>query len=369
MCKKSMLICMAFVAAFGLIRTASAELVGYWSFDEGSGAIAKDGSGNGNDGTLENGTAWTDGKFGYAVQFDGTNDYVNIGKPDKLSITGDFTFSMWLKISEYPTNWRNMLSKLVDDQHVEFNFRYKNSTQGQFYYGTGSAAIVLNWNPSEDLPLDTWTHVAGVRKGRAYQKLYFNGVEKRTANITTDAVSTEANVTIGRQSNATFYFSGVIDEVAIFTDALGEPEIRSAMSGLGNRELASKPNPVDKATDVPREVVLNWTPGESANTHDVYLGTVFDDVSGASRSEPRGVLASQSQADTIFDPPGLFDYGQTYYWRIDEVNKAPDNTIFKGNVWSFTAEPYGYPVKPIAATASSFQIVLSGALLTSSIRQ
>ena len=74
MCKKSMLICMAFVAAFGLIRTASAELVGYWSFDEGSGAIAKDGSGNGNDGTLENGTAWTDGKFGYAVQFDGTND-------------------------------------------------------------------------------------------------------------------------------------------------------------------------------------------------------------------------------------------------------------------------------------------------------
>ena len=126
MCKKLMLMCMALVAASGFIETASAELIGYWSFDEGSGEIARDGSGNGNDGTLENGTEWTAGKFGDAVQFDGTDDYVNVGNADNLSITGDFTFSMWVKISEYPTSWRNMLSKLVDDTHTEFNFRYNN---------------------------------------------------------------------------------------------------------------------------------------------------------------------------------------------------------------------------------------------------
>ena len=37
------------------------------------------------------------------------------------------------------------------------------------------------------------------------------------------------------------------------------------------------------------------------------------------------------------------------------MNAAPDNTIYKGDVWSFTAEPYGYPIQPVTATASSAQ--------------
>jgi len=343
---------MALLAIFGFCQTCSADLVGYWSFDEGSGEIAKDRSGNGNDGTLENGTEWTGGKFGDAVQFDGSDDYVDVGNAGDLSVTGDVTFSMWVKISEYPTSWRNMLSKLVDDTHTEFNFRYKTSTEGQFYYGTGSAAIICMWNPSEDLPLNTWTHIAGVRKSNAYLKLYFNGVEKRTSNITTAAVSTEANVTIGRQSNAIFYFNGIIDEVAIFAEALGEAEIQSAMSGVGNRELASKPNLANEAVDVPRDTGLSWNPGEFAVKHDVYLGTTFEDVDNADTANPLNVLASQGQSATTFDP-GRLDFGQTYYWRVDEVNGAPDNTVFKGDIWSFTAEPFSIPVETIVVTASS----------------
>jgi len=352
MCKKLMFICMALVAAFGFIRTASADLIGYWSFDEGSGLIAKDGSGNGNDGTLENGTEWTDGQSGYAVQFDGTDDCVNLGNAGNLSIMDDFTFSMWVKISEYPTSWRNMLSKLVDDQHVEYNFRYKTATEGQFYYGTGSAAIVCMWNPTEDLPLNTWTHIAGVRKSKTHLKLYFNGVEKRTLSITAEAVSTDANVTIGRQSNNTFYFDGMIDEVAIFTDALEEAEIQSAMSGLGDKDLASKPNPAEEAVDVPLDAVLGWVAGESAATHDVYFGASSSDVGDATRANPMGVLVSQGQTDATYDPDGLLDFETTYYWRVDEVNAAPDNTIFEGNVWSFTTEPVAYPIEGVLASSS-----------------
>ena len=352
MCKKLVLVGVALVAALGLVRTASAELVGYWSFDEGSGEIAKDGSGNGNDGTLENGTAWTDGQSGYAVQFDGTDDCVNLGNAGSLSITDDFTFSMWVKISQYPTSWRNMLSKLVDDQHVEYNFRYKTATEGQFYYGTGSAAIVCMWNPTEDLPLNTWTHIAGVRKSQTHLKVYFNGVEKRTLNITTEAVSTDANVTIGRQSNNMFYFDGVIDEVALFSHAMEEAEIQSVMSGLGDKELASKPNPANEAVDVSPDAVLGWDAGEFAATHDVYFGTSSADVTDATRANPMGVLVSQGQTDATYDPDGLLDIGTTYYWRVDEVNAAPDNTIFAGEVWSFTTEPVAYPIAGVSASSS-----------------
>jgi hypothetical protein len=205
-------------------------IAGMWLFDEGEGDTAPDSSGNGNDGKLTNGPEWDDGKFGDALQFDGTDDYVDVGNADNLSITGDFSFSMWVYISEYPTGWSNMLSKLANDQNAEFNFRYKNSTTAQFYFGTGAAAIICNWNPSEDLPLDEWTHIAGVRKSKTYLKLYFNGVEKRSANISTDAISTEASVTIGRQSDAKFYFNGIIDEVAIFNAALEVEDIQTLMN-------------------------------------------------------------------------------------------------------------------------------------------
>ena len=100
---------------------------------------------------------------------------------------------------------------------------------------------------------------------------------------------------------------------------------------------------------------LKWTPGEFAGTHDVYFGKTFADVNAASRDDPRGVQVSQGQTDAQYDPDGLLEYGQTYYWRIDEVNKTPDNTIFKGNVWSFTVEPYSYPLAGVKATASSSQ--------------
>jgi hypothetical protein len=124
-------------------------------------------------------------------------------------------------------------------------------------------------------------------------------------------------------------------------------------------ETATNPVPEDAATDVVREIVLQWTPGDLAVTHDVYLGTVFDDVNNASRANPLGVLVSQGQTDASYDP-GLLDFGITYYWRIDEVNGAPDNTIFRGDVWSFTAEPYAYPIANIIATSNATSDAASG---------
>jgi hypothetical protein len=118
--------------------------------------------------------------------------------------------------------------------------------------------------------------------------------------------------------------------------------------------LATEPKPDVDQTDVPADVALSWTPGEFAETHDVYVGLSAADVNNASRTNPLGVLASQGQGDSSFAPANL-QYGQIYYWRVDEVNAPPSTRIVKGEIWSFTVEPLGYPITNVTATASSAQ--------------
>ena len=155
-----------------------------------------------------------------------------------------------------------------------------------------------------------------------------------------------------RQGDATVFW-----DVFMWTDNASyvptDDDYRNAMVLLPG--TAGNPIPGAGATDVPRDAVLSWEAGKFAVAHDVYFGTAFADVDAATRTDAKGVLASQGQSGTTFDPAGLLTYGQTYYWRIDEANKPADNKIFKGTVWSFTVEPYGYPVTPVAATASSAQ--------------
>ena len=147
-------------------------------------------------------------------------------------------------------------------------------------------------------------------------------------------------------------FTGLIDDVRVYDYVLTLEEVVDAMHGTGP-ELASEPDPEDVTTDVAVDTVVTWIPGEFAATHDVYIGTSFDDVNDASKANPMGVLLSQGQAVTAYDPADLLEFNTTYYWRIDEVNAAPDNTIFKGPVWSFTTEPLAYPIERISVSTNA----------------
>ncbi len=121
----------------------------------------------------------------------------------------------------------------------------------------------------------------------------------------------------------------------------------------GMPTAARGPSPEDGAVDVRRDVVLSWVAGTFAAGHDVYLGTSFEDVSAAEADNPLNVLVSPYQSDNTYAPATPLAVGQTYYWRIDEVNAPPDSTVYRGDVWSFTVEPYSYPLTNITATASS----------------
>jgi hypothetical protein len=139
------------------------------------------------------------------------------------------------------------------------------------------------------------------------------------------------------------------DRILLTTDSAftptgdGPPE-----SSFDSPGEASDPFPADEETYVPRDVTLSWTPGEFAppvNGHKVYFSEIFDDV-----NDSVGGITQDANNYTL---PQRLDFGKTYYWRVDEVDGAPDFAVHQGNVWSFRTEPVGYPIENVTTTASS----------------
>jgi F5/8 type C domain-containing protein len=228
--------------------------------------------------------------------------------------------------------------------------------------GSWNGATDVSNNTIQDIPAVGQTHhYAIVYDGADTIDYYLDGVPIfQSGNGSPQSITTliswgnirHGSVDGGRQ------LLGQYDAVAFstFTDTFNPENDFLLPGGLTSRALAFEPEPADEATDVLADVVLGWMPGESAIAHDVYFGMAFDDVNDASRAQPMDVLVSQEQADTAFAPEGALAFGQTYYWRIDEVNAAPDRTIHQGQTWSFTVEPFAYPIANVTASSNAASV-------------
>ncbi len=334
------------------VWAADKSLVLYMPFDEGAGRTIKDASSYNNPGNLVGNAAWVPGVKGTALQFV-SGSRVTIPEIPEYDVTAALSVMAWVKTNSVP-NWARVVDKsqwqttgfdLVLTQNVglaRLEFFVNNTTSL-----VDSTTVVAD---------NEWHFIVGTF-GNKTLRMYVDG-KREGESPSAGGVDINPNnwpLMIGAESssNGGQQYFGSIDEVAMYDRALAPEEVMKIFQGgMALPESASDPQPKNGAVDVPRDVALGWTAGGFAAAHDVYFGTSPADVNNAGRTNPVGVLASKGQADTTFDPDGLLDYGKTYYWRVDEVNAAPDNTIFKGEVWSFTAEPFSYPVAPVAATAS-----------------
>jgi len=341
-----------------LVAHANADLVGNWKFDEGAGNTAADKSGNGNDGSLIGGPTWVVGTIGSgALRFDGTDDMVEVPHSPVFDMGESITIAAWINLDDTSTYYfiaaKGPSGTAPDNYPGNFEFRTTPSAQLEFMHQTGEGTALSNYISDATVTAGQWVHVAVTLVEGATVELYVDGQPAGSiAQSGEFGILNEEPIRIASRKDGYSFFSGAIDDVQIYSHALTAEEIQAAMNGLVF-ELAAVNSPADGAVDVLRDVRLSWAPGVFADTHDVYLGKVIEEVDAADRDNPMDILVSQGLTDSVFDA-GILDFGQTYYWRIDEVNAAPDNTVFKGEVWSFTLEPYAIPVEMITATASSF---------------
>jgi hypothetical protein len=356
---KRMAILWASVILISCVTVQGAQWPDLWAYYPINQDDFKDYSGHGHDGTPVDGArTQLDAARGWVATFGVTSTAGTTGRvlcgTDDPSAGGQLTVCAWVKWGGANSNWQGIAGKSNNYNDRRWILQLRNNSVGTIQWG-GADRLNRAIESTGGLPIGQWTHIAGTWDGTT-ENLLVNGVVIQTGQLAFSDEGATAPITIGigeynvaaPQSNS---FNGVIDEILLFSRGLPPDEVRLLMQGL-TPELASDPQPPDLATGVARDVTLSWKSGKYAATHDVYYGTSASDVNNAGRSNPLGVLVSQGQGAAQFKPARL-QLGQTYYWRVDEVNAAPSTTIFRGKLWSFTAEPVGYQMTNIKATASS----------------
>ena len=204
------------------------DAVGVWLLDEGSGTVAKDSSGNNNEGKIEV-AKWTDGKIGKALLFDGDGS-VTVQSTDKLNMGSQFTMMAYFNARAL-NDWHVIIAK-----NNQYLLRIDNPAEGNKM----SSFINLNgaWEPraSAVVPeLNKWIHYAavydsGIKKLRVYVNGALGGESDRDGKPTPNTDP----VTFGHWNNGSI-FNGTIDDVAIFSVALSESDIKS----IADKGLAS----------------------------------------------------------------------------------------------------------------------------------
>jgi uncharacterized repeat protein (TIGR01451 family) len=199
-----------------LVNWTPQDLIAHIKLDEGSGTTATDSSGTNLTGTLTNGPTWASGKTGKAVNFDGTNDYIDMGTSTALDIDSNLSVSAWI----YPTQQKTATifahGKTAGSPFLEYQLATLSTGAVRFSVNTGGA--LTNLDSTILYNLNQWNYVAGVYDG-TNMHVYVNGILKSTAK-TGPITETNNQSLIGGDTVVSEYFKGLIDDVEIYKQAL-----------------------------------------------------------------------------------------------------------------------------------------------------
>jgi hypothetical protein len=210
--------------------TAQGNLEGYWKFDEAAGATALDSSGHGRNGAIHGATRAT-GHNGGALDFNGTSDYVGIPVDTALDNRTALTYCAWV----YPrvdAHW-HVVDKGDGDKRL-YSEGIGRTMDGRVRYSTVHA---FSQSDSATLVLNAWQHVAMTWSvADNTTRMYRNGVQVSyaTQTVGTGVIQDDSGYPffIGVRGTllAGTFFSGLIDEVRIYSRALSAQEV-AALAG------------------------------------------------------------------------------------------------------------------------------------------
>lgn len=326
--------------------------VGYWRLDEGAANTCTGGtndacnSGNGAsslDGAFNGSPSYVlNGKYGKAVTFNGSTDYIDLGNQSALYTKGAFTISAWIK----PTGGAGTQRAIFCDYEATgttSNFCMKLDTNNKiefFWDNSTSTPIATSTTVTS---LNNWYHVVGVWDGTNSStglKLYVNGVLDGTADTTTSTHLTDVggNATIGRVgSPSAQYFNGVIDEVKYYAYGLTADQVKLDMNRQSSQVLGSSSDNSSYERNATNQIYC--IPGDSTSCaapvgewdFEEGSGTTANDVSGNNNT---GTITSATYV------PGKLGKGLKFNGSTSAVSIANESNFDFERTNSFSIEAW-----------------------------
>jgi hypothetical protein len=175
----------------------------------------------------------------YAVNFDGTDDYVSLPATVAVSQLNTFTIEAWVY-------WNGINNGCIYSETVQgnnnpmFSIIPRSSDGGGIeltFRDNGATGLILQ-PATATVTANTWVHVAVVRTSATNMKLYINGVLKDDATFTAPAswTPTKVNAGVRWRASQSDFFSGKIDELRIWNTARTQAQIKANMF---NKNLAN----------------------------------------------------------------------------------------------------------------------------------
>ena len=200
-------------------------LVLYHPYDDGKDAQAEDLSGNEHIGEIDN-PKWVNGKFGKALEFDGTKTFVTVESTPELNVDA-CTFMAWIN-AEHWNGVRQVVGKSV---HGGCGGRVQ---YGLFSEGGGFKVRLETEAGRADISTDLpetgeFVHIAFTNDTKK-TKIYFDGKEMVEGDTPGKLKGNEDPWRVGQDCDrAQYIFAGIIDEVRLWNRALSEEEINTFM--------------------------------------------------------------------------------------------------------------------------------------------
>ncbi len=324
--------------------------VGYWKMDEGSGTTISDSSVNSYTSSAFTGnTAFTNGKYGKGLTFDGTDDVVRIPEgtyTDLGATTDSFTAEAWFKTTaDFSTGATILIKRNSGAGGFPFAITLDSIERlnATFYDGTTSVGLTITGAKNDG----KWHHAALVRDVFA-DTLYFyvDGVLANSINdTTTGSLANNSDISIGAGNvNASYIdndFNGQVDDARIYNYARTSAQIIEDM----NAGHPAPGSPVGSAVahwkldegygttandTTPNDNDLTLSTATSAWTNSGKFGKAWD--GNASRYLSRA-------DDSDFDVGATDDYSVSLWYKSDNASN-PGATEYLFNKAGATTAGY-----------------------------
>src|SRR4030042_1197131 len=297
------------------------SLVGWWSFESYNTTGRYDNSTYNNFGNFSGGLSTsniTTGKYGNALSFDGTDDYLDAGDIAAIDAATQLSACAWVKHNSITSDdtmggkWDTTIGFVLLRDDVGAN---SGRTDTYTFTADGGAPYAQLEGATNASVAGVWTHVCGtyISGSATGLRLYINGVEDPNSPVSTTSIgsidSGSTPLEIGAVSS-TRYFDGTIDEVRLYNRALSPEEINASFNAGSYRLFRN-------FTDL------------SLGTYE-YKAYAIDEAGNVNSTETRNITITYINISlSISSNPALINQNVSFYGHVNDSTGAniTNNTV------------------------------------------